>query len=197
MKRIIGLILISVAAGYSAFAQQDPLSTMFMTNPFVLNPAIAGTNNYFQVNSSNRFQWVGLSDAPITNSLSVFGPMVKYPMGWGGTIYYDVCGPVSMGTIHGSYAYQYNINEEMNLSAGLNLGIMQYKIDFSKIDMYSDEDPTLNAKESYYIPDANIGFYFWSSTYHAGLVFRHVLNNKININSTKRRDSSRRMKPNI
>jgi len=197
MKRIISLILIAFAAGYTVLAQQDPLSTMFMTNPFVLNPAIAGTNNYFQVTSSNRFQWVGFSDAPITNSLSVYGPMVKYPMGWGGTISYDVYGPVSMGTIHGSYAYQYNINEEMNLAAGLNVGIMQYKIDFSKIDMYNDADPTLNARESYYIPDANIGFYFWSSTYHAGLVFRHVLNNRINILSSTSRDSSSRLKPHI
>jgi type IX secretion system PorP/SprF family membrane protein len=111
MKRIVSLICLSVVAGFSLLAQQDPLSTMFMTNPFVLNPAIAGTNKYFQVTSSNRFQWVGLSDAPITNSISVYGPMVKYPMGWGGTIYYDVCGPVSTGTIHGSYAYQYNIND--------------------------------------------------------------------------------------
>jgi|WetSurMetagenome_2_1015567.scaffolds.fasta_scaffold134340_2 type IX secretion system PorP/SprF family membrane protein len=197
MKRLVSLILISIAAGYTAFAQQDPLSTMFMTNPFVLNPAIAGTNKYFQVMSSNRFQWVGLADAPITNSLSVYGPLVNHPMGWGASIYYDVYGPVSTGTIHGSYAYQYNINEEMNISAGLNLGVMQYKIDYAKIEMPDEGDPTMNAKESYYIPDANVGFYFWSSTYHAGLVFRHILNNRISINSSTSRDSSSRLKPHI
>ena len=54
-----------------------------MTNPFVLNPALAGTNNYFQVISSNRFQWVGFSDAPITNSLSVYGPAGKTAHGLG------------------------------------------------------------------------------------------------------------------
>ncbi len=197
MKRIASLIIISIAACYSAWAQQDPLSTMFMTNPFVLNPAIAGTNKYFQVMSSNRFQWIGLADAPITNSLSVYGPLVNHPMGWGGSIYYDVYGPVSTGTLHGSYAYQYNINEEMNLSAGLNIGVMQYKIDYAKIEMPTEGDPTMNAKESYYIPDANVGFYFWSSTYHAGLVFRHILNNKINIYKSTNRDSSSRMKPHI
>jgi type IX secretion system PorP/SprF family membrane protein len=197
MKRLISLILICIATGYAAFAQQDPLSTLFMTNPFVLNPAIAGTNKYFQVTSSNRFQWVGLADAPITNSLSVFGPMVKYPMGWGGTISYDVYGTTSTGTVHGSYAYQYNINEEMNVAAGLSIGIMQYKIDMGEIDMPDDADPVLNSKEAYYIPDANVGFYFWSSTYHAGLVFRHILNNRINIYESTARDSSSRLKPHI
>lgn len=181
MKRIACLILLCLTVGYVSLAQQNPLSTLFMTNPFALNPALAGTNNYFQVISSNRFQWVGFTDAPITNSLSIYGPLVKQPMGWGGTINYDVAGPVSMGTIHGSYAYHYNINENMKISAGLNLGIMQYKIDYTKIDMPTEGDPTMNAKENYYLPDANVGFYFWSSTYNVGLVFTHVMNNKIKI----------------
>lgn len=181
MKRTCFLILFGLMGGIAALAQQDPLSTLFMTNPFVLNPAIAGTNNYFQVISSNRFQWVGFSDAPITNSLSVYGPLVKQPMGWGGTISYDVAGPISMGSIHGSYAYHYNINEDMKISGGLNLGMIQYKIDFAKIEVPVEGDPVMNAKESYYLPDANVGFYLWTSTYHAGVVFRHVLNNKIKI----------------
>ncbi len=167
--------------GIAALAQQDPFSTLFMTNPFVLNPALAGTNNYFQVISSNRFQWVGFSDAPITNSLSVYGPLVKQPMGWGGTICYDVAGPISMGSVHGSYAYHYNINEDMKISGGLNLGMIQYKIDYAKIEVPDEGDPIMNSKESYYLPDANVGFYLWTSTYHAGVVFRHVLNNKIKI----------------
>jgi type IX secretion system PorP/SprF family membrane protein len=197
MKRLLSLILLCLATGYLTFAQQDPLSTMFMTNPFVLNPAIAGTNPYFQVNSSSRFQWIGLGDAPITNSMSVFGPIVKYPMGWGGTINYDVYGPISTGTVHGSYAYQYNINEDMNVSAGLSVGIMQFKIDYDRISMYDELDPVLNAKETYYIPDANVGFYFWSSTYNVGLVFKHILNNRINIYKSTSRDSSSRLKPHI
>jgi type IX secretion system PorP/SprF family membrane protein len=163
-----------------AQAQQKPLSTLFMTNPFVLNPALAGTNNYFQVISQNRFQWIGFTDAPITNSLSVYGPLEKHPMGWGGTLSYDVAGPVSIGTVHGSYAYHYNINEDMKISMGLNVGIMQYKIDYAKIDMEYD-DPTMNAKENYYLPDANLGAYFYTSTYHVGLVVSHLLNNKIKI----------------
>jgi type IX secretion system PorP/SprF family membrane protein len=188
MKRFTCLIFICLSMGLAVRAQQNPLSTLFMTNPFVLNPALAGTNNYFQVISQNRFQWVGFTDAPITNSLSIYGPLVKYPMGWGGTLSYDVAGPISVGTVHGSYAYHYNINEDMKISMGLNVGIMQYKIDYAKIDMEYD-DPTMNAKESYYLPDANLGAYFYSSTYHIGLVVTHVLNNRIKIGTDPTGDS--------
>jgi len=187
MKRSI-LILFSLCLAVASHAQQNPLSTLFMTNPFVLNPALAGTNNYFQVISQNRFQWIGFTDAPITNSLSVYGPLEKYPMGWGSTLSYDVAGPVSIGTVHGSYAYHYNINEDMKISMGLNIGIMQYKIDYAKIDMEYD-DPTMNAKENYYLPDANLGAYFYTSTYHVGLVVSHLLNNKIQIGTDPTGDS--------
>ena len=189
--------MLSAVAVHFAVAQQDPLSTMFMTNPFVLNPALAGTNKYFQVTSSNRFQWVGFSDAPITNSLSIFGPTVKHPMGWGGTISYDVSGKESTGTIHGAYSYQYNINEEMNVSGGLSIGIMQKKYALSELNMPDMNDQTLMGSEAYYVPDANVGFYFWSSTYHAGLVFRHILNNRIKLSESVNRDSSARLKPHI
>jgi type IX secretion system PorP/SprF family membrane protein len=188
MKQFTCIVLFCISMGAVSIAQQNPLSTLFMTNPFVLNPALAGTNNYFQVISSNRFQWVGFTDAPITNSLSIYGPLVKYPMGWGGTISYDVAGPISIGTVHGSYAYHYNINEDMKISMGVNIGIMQYKIDFAKIDMEFD-DPTMNAKENYYLPDANLGAYLYSSTYHVGLVVTHVLNNRIKIGTDPTGDS--------
>lgn len=181
MKKIIYLlVLLCMVSGLSLQAQQNPLTTQFMTNPFALNPAVAGTHNYFQVISNNRFQWVGFTDAPITNSLSVFGPVVNHPMGWGANITYDVTGPVSMGSIHGAYAYNLNLNESMNLSMGLNVGIMQYKIDFTKINM-EFTDPLMDSKENYYLPDANLGLFFYSSTYYAGIVVTHILNNKIKI----------------
>ncbi len=180
MKLLPVILLIIPQLSMTTAAQQKPLSTQFMTNPFIINPAVAGTDNYFQVVSGNRFQWVGLTDAPTTNSLSVYGPVVKYPMGWGGTISYDVTGPVSTGSLHGSYAYKLEISDGINLSMGLNLGIIQYRIDFAKITM-EYADPLMNAKETYYLPDANIGFYLYSGSYYGGLVVTHLLNNRIKV----------------
>ncbi len=163
-------------------AQQKPLTTLFMTNPFAINPAIAGTYNYFQVISNHRFQWTGLQDAPITNTLSFFGPTVNFPMGWGGTLSYDVAGAVSIGSAHGSYAYYYPINEDLKVSMGLNLGILQYKIDMAKLEVKDEGDPVfLNTKPTYYLPDASVGVYLYSSTYHVGFVATQLINNKIKI----------------
>ena len=181
MKKI-AIISILLVSGFVARAQQKPLTTLFMTNPFAINPAIAGTHNYFQIISTNRFQWVGFQDAPITNTLSIFGPTVKYPMGWGGTISYDVAGAFSIGTAHGSYAYYYAINEDLKVSMGLNLGIMQYRIDLSEVDVQDPGDPVYNGTQyTYYLPDASVGAYLYSSFYHVGFVATQLINNKINL----------------
>lgn len=181
MKKLAPVfILIVLSIGIRA--QQRPLSTLFMTNPFAINPALAGTHNYFQVVSNNRFQWVGFEDAPITNTLSIFGPTVNYPMGWGGTISYDVAGAVSIGSAHGSYAYYYPINEDLKVSMGLNLGIMQYRIDLSKVSLRQPGDPIYHStQETRYLPDASVGVYFYTSTYNIGFIATNLLNNKIKI----------------
>jgi len=181
MKKLVQILLILLLS-MGLKGQQKPLTSLFMTNPFAINPALAGTHNYFQIISNNRFQWVGFTDAPITNTLSIFGPLVNYPMGWGGTITYDVAGSISIGSFHGSYAYYYPVNEDIKVSMGLNLGIMQYKIDLANITVEDISDPQYNsAQDTYYPLDASVGVYCYSSTYHFGFVATHLINNKIKL----------------
>ena len=47
MKRLIIIVACMVAMVQSK-AQQTPLYSQYMHNPFILNPAVAGTYNYFQ-----------------------------------------------------------------------------------------------------------------------------------------------------
>ena len=161
-------------------AQQKPLTTLFMTNPFAINPALAGTYGFFQIISNNRFQWVGFEDAPITNTLSFFGPLKNHPMGYGGTITYDVTGPVSMGSFYGSYAYYYTIDESKKISMGLNLGMMQYRVDMSKIELAESDPIYANGTRNIITPDASLGVYFWEGAYSVGIIATHLLNNKLN-----------------
>ena len=43
----------------------------YMFNDFVINPAIAGTQNYYQIRTNHRFQWVGMADPPMTPLVGV------------------------------------------------------------------------------------------------------------------------------
>lgn len=52
------------------YAQQLPLYSQYMMNSFLLNPAIAGSVDYFPVILTARRQWVGINNGPSTQAIS-------------------------------------------------------------------------------------------------------------------------------
>ncbi len=58
-------------------AQQRPYYTQYIMNNYIINPAVAGIENYWDVKASHRLQWVGLKDAPVTTYLTIHGPLKK------------------------------------------------------------------------------------------------------------------------
>ena len=58
-------------------AQQQPYYTQYILNNFILNPALAGIENYWDIKASYRNQWVGLQGGPTTLYLTVNGPLGK------------------------------------------------------------------------------------------------------------------------
>jgi type IX secretion system PorP/SprF family membrane protein len=61
------------------YAQQQPYYTQYMMNNFILNPALAGIENYWDLKVSYRNQWVGLNGAPTTMYLTINTPLGKTP----------------------------------------------------------------------------------------------------------------------
>src|SRR5438128_4347832 len=58
-------------------AQQRPYYTQYILNNYIINPAIAGIENYWDVKISHRHQWVGLDGAPVTTYFTIQGPLTK------------------------------------------------------------------------------------------------------------------------
>lgn len=58
-------------------AQQRPHYTQYILNSFIINPAVAGIENYTDVKLSHRHQWIGLQDAPVTTYFTIHGPAKK------------------------------------------------------------------------------------------------------------------------
>ena len=61
-------------------AQQRPYYTQYIMNNYIINPAVAGIENYWDVKASHRMQWVGLQDAPVTTYLTMHGPLKQEPL---------------------------------------------------------------------------------------------------------------------
>ena len=179
MKKIYLLLSVLCIASLSGvMAQQSAHYTQYMFNPYIINPAIAGTHLYYQIRSSHRFQWVGMTDAPITNAMACYGPHSSKDMGWGGYIFNDITGPTSRTGFMGTYAYNIAVTSDIRVSGGLSFGFMQYKYDKSKIDMYEANDPTdADEVEAQFTPDAKLGFYVYSSSFNFGISADQILHN--------------------
>ncbi|MEX0986885.1 MAG: type IX secretion system membrane protein PorP/SprF [Bacteroidales bacterium] len=180
LKHII--LLLCLAGSVNLAGQQLPQFTQYMFNDFILNPAIAGIHDYYQIRTSHRFQWVGMTDPPLTNSISFYGPHSSMDMGFGGTIFTDITGPTSRTGISSSYGYNIAINNDMRLSMGLSLNMLQYKVDGTQLTPKDPSDLYIQGVVSTtYVPDAGVGVYLYGDNFFAGISSAQLLNNKLKI----------------
>lgn len=58
-------------------AQQRPHYTQYILNNYIINPAVAGIEDYWDLKISHRHQWMGINGAPVTTYLTLQGPLRK------------------------------------------------------------------------------------------------------------------------
>lgn len=185
MKKLLFIPILLCFGFVSVFADQDPLYTQYITNPYLINPALTGTYPYYQIITNHRLQWLGFSEAPITNAISMYGPMVNQPMGLGGYIQQDKFGAESSLSLNATYAYNYGLSENIQISMGLMVGLRQYKIDGSDLRI-AEYDNYFKDGEVYqqFTPDASVGVYIHSFNYNAGISVTNLFGNKLKTEQT-------------
>jgi type IX secretion system PorP/SprF family membrane protein len=180
MKRLLYITGLLLGSGTLALGQQIPQYSQYMLNDYVLNPAITGKHDFWEVKSNNRLNWIGITDAPRTFVLSAHGPFRKQNMGMGVTIFSDVTGPTSRTGAHLSYAYHLKLSKSLRLGMGLSLGILQFRIDGTKVDLYTQGDPAFpNAVMSAYMADATFGLNLYHKNFQVGFSAPQIIGNKL------------------
>jgi type IX secretion system PorP/SprF family membrane protein len=147
-----------------ASAQQRPHYTQYVLNNYVINPALSGIENYWDVRMSHRRQWVGLEGAPVTTYVTAHGPLkrddyerrnalsgpdVVNPRGsayWqtytaaephhgiGFNFVSDKTGALIRTSFQGTYAYHLGLSSTVNLSMGLGVGIQRITLNTNLVD---------------------------------------------------------------
>lgn len=166
---------------WSVSAQQIPISTIFIENPFAFNPAVAGIDKGFKIRMNTRIQWMGFDDSPVTNQLSAYGPHKRRNIGYGGNINYDKTGPTSTFKMSGAFATNFAFNFDIRVSFGINLGLLQYRADGTQFEFYDHYDDLYapNTVMSSYQPDAGAGMYIYHYDWYIGLSAQQLFNNNL------------------
>ena len=180
MKRI-SILLFVICFGGLLKAQQLPQITQYMNNNYVINPAVAGMYDYYQVNTTIRNQWAGINDAPRTSVISIYGRHSEH-VGLGGMVYNDVTGPTSRIGGSASYTYAFQLTQKVKLSLALQGGFTQFKIIKNNIPVMDQDDPLmLGGDVVRTLPDATFGFNVSGNKWYIGAAIPQLLSSELKL----------------
>lgn len=166
----------------NATAQQLPQYSQYMLNDLAINPATAGKDEFADVRSNNRYQWIGITDAPRTYMLTISSPFKNRHHGWGTHIYTDIVGPTRRVGVKFSYAYHIKLAKKTFMSLGLSAGIQQWGIDGSKITLHDAGDTYLLTQyQTKLLPDFGAGIYVHNDKWYLGVSLPQIYQSPIKL----------------
>ena len=180
MKKLLVFFFISSLV-FNIKAQQLPQITQYMINDYAINPALATMEDYYQVKTTIRNQWVGVPDAPRTTILSIYGSRNEH-VGLGAIIFNDQSGPTSRIGGAASYTYSFRLLESVDLAFALSGGFTQFKITKLGLNVLDNDDVLLLGGDVVRTaPDATFGFNFSGNNWYLGMSVPQLLSSNLEL----------------
>lgn len=141
------------------YAQLTPSATIYYQNPYLYNPSMAGTDEYWNINIDHRQQWSNFPGSPVTSSLTIdkrFGDKV----GFGLNINDDKAGLLRQTRVMASYAYHLPLSETQHLNFGVSLGVDDSRLNMHDIsgDISEEEINLYNQLKPYVDGDFGLSY---------------------------------------
>ena len=168
---IVGLLSL-FASSFCAYAQEDIVVNQYHFNYYLVNPAVAGAERCRHLMLTGRFQWEGVEDHPMTQTLS-FRTRILKNVGIGAYAYNDKNGNSYRQGGEATFAYHIPLSEnshymmktqsiDRQLSFGLSVMLNHYNFQKRLHEEYGWQDPALGnggTDKGVYL-NANAGIYF-------------------------------------
>lgn len=175
------MLLLVAATGVS---QQLPLYSQYWNDPMLINPGFTGNTESIEANLFHRNQWKNIPGAPVTNVFSIDGLTGDNKVGLGLIVFDDKMGLFARRGIYTSYSYKIQVATGHYIKPGLNFGMQDVMIDFSRANVSDINDPNLYSvsrrKTSF---DANFGVAYNWEQLNAGVSVMQLFGNKYRLNN--------------
>jgi|WetSurMetagenome_2_1015567.scaffolds.fasta_scaffold21077_3 type IX secretion system PorP/SprF family membrane protein len=166
----------------SAKCQQTPINPISyrVYSPFVLNPAIAGSKDYFLIEGIATFQGPYKSQLVTGNTrlLKKTPAFFSSPdnkdytcLGVGGTIFNDVSDTSKSIGFSASAAYHISLNKQS--TSFLSLGVALKGI-YNRLYSTSPADTSSGPQETF-LPNIDLGVYYYGAKFYAGISATNLL----------------------
>ena len=190
-KYVCAAVFTLFCCGGSLKAQEEIIYDQYYFNYYLVNPAIAGAERCSHLMLTGKFQWIGLQDAPMTQTLS-FRTRILNNVGLGAYVYNDRNGYSYRQGGQLTFAYHIPLSEssgyfmkersvERQLSFGVSAKVNHFN--FSDV-LFSDANAgdiviDNGGKDKGFYFNANFGTYFIWDNFFAGASATNLIPSKM------------------
>ncbi len=161
------------------YGQDDLVTSQYMQNQLMVNPAYAGVRNSLSIHAMSRQQWLGIEGAPSTYALSVHSPLNKRMASLGGSILNYQSGPLMHNQLSFVYSYLLKINYQMFISLGVSAGAHHHSVGLSSLTVIDNNDPSFVGEASNnFSPNFGVGTFLYSPDFYLGVSVPQLLNSE-------------------
>ena len=165
-NRLLTLVLLICAFSLNAQELTLPqLSQYLADNPFVMSPTYAGIGDHIKIRVNGLTQWVGIKDAPDTQSLAA-DARVGNKSGLGMLLYNDSNGQTKQRGARVSFAHHLTLDryDDEFLSFGISYNFNQFRIDIE--NFIDNNDPNVTDDRATTNHNFDVGLlYRWDKFY--------------------------------
>lgn len=177
MKRVILLMLFFGVAQVQA--QYDAMFTNYMWNEMFINPGYAGSREAISTVGLFRNQWMGIDGAPITQTLTIHGPVLHREAGLGLSAMHETIGVTRQTYVMGTFSYRFKLGAG-KLSMGLSLGMLSKRDMLTRVITDQSADVNFLANSPLMtMPNGSFGIYYYTDKYYIGLSVPRLINNRV------------------
>ncbi|GAB4422592.1 MAG: hypothetical protein OHK0039_38750 [Bacteroidia bacterium] len=172
--RLLSLLLLFVLPMSGLLAQQEPIYTQYRINAFVINPAVAGTQEVQEFRMNLRSQWTRMPGEPRTMYASYQGP-VDEKSSFGAALFHDEAGPSVRNGLQLAYAFRAPAGlpgkiGQNYLSLGMAGKLVQYRFRAEQVYFENPDDAAIyEAAEGALVGDVALGLYFYNDKLWMGI----------------------------
>lgn len=184
MRILVTLIALSGLFAHGiTMAQHTPLTSQYLFNGLVINPAYAGSRDALAANLSYRQQWVGLDGAPVSQTLSIHAPVARRKVGLGLMVLNDRIGVSEQSGVFTSYAYRMRMPNKAKLALGLGLGATLFRARWTEVAIQQAGDEVFAVDTKHAIrPNFSAGAFYYNKKWFAGISLPFLLVHSYNLN---------------
>lgn len=176
MRNLLLLLFFSLLGLTGSYAQEltlPQLSQYLADNPFVMSPTYAGIGDHIKVRVNGLTQWVGIEDAPDTQSLAADARLGN-KSGLGFLLYNDSNGETKQRGARVSFAHHLTIDkyDDEFLSFGISYNFNQFRID---IENFDNPDPGVTDDRSTTNHNFDVGVLYRINKFYLSLNASNLL----------------------